>query len=188
MPLTGKVIIIDPGHGSEDSGANVGNIFEKDINLKISLYLEKELERLGATTILTRTEDNDLSTPNARYRKKSDFDNRIKLINESNANMYLSVHLNYLNNSLYSGPQVFYNKDNKELAKLIQNALNKYTKENREVKNIPKDTYMYSKLKVPGVLIECGFLSNPKERAKLVNEEYQKLIAKAISEGVLEYY
>ena len=188
MPLTGKVIIIDPGHGSEDSGANVGNIYEKDINLKISLYLEKELGRLGATTILTRTEDNDLSTPNARYRKKSDFDNRIKLINESNANMYLSVHLNYLNNSLYSGPQVFYNKDNKELAKLIQNALNKYTKENREVKNIPKDTYMYSKLKVPGVLIECGFLSNPKERAKLVNEEYQKLIAKAISEGVLEYY
>ncbi len=188
MPLTGKVIIIDPGHGSEDSGANVGNIYEKDINLKISLYLEKELGRLGATTILTRTEDNDLSTPNARYRKKSDFDNRINLINNSNADMYLSIHLNYLKDSLYNGPQVFYNNDNKIIADSIQKSLNKYTNNNRKIKTIPNNTYMYSKLKVPGVLIECGFLSNPKERAKLVNEEYQKLIAKAISEGVLEYY
>ena len=181
-------VVIDAGHGLEDVGANIGNIYEKDINLKISLYLEKELSRLGASVILTRNDDYDLSVPNARYRKKSDFDNRIKLINESNADMYLSIHLNYLNNSLYSGPQVFYNKDNKELAELIQKSLNKYTNENRKIKNIPQNTYMYSKLKVPGVLIECGFLSNTKERNKLTNKEYQKLISKAISEAILEYF
>ncbi len=188
MPLTGKTIIIDVGHGLEDSGANVGKIYEKDINLQISLKLEKELGSLGANVILTRDADYDLSAPNARYRKKSDFDNRIKLINNSNADIYLSIHLNYLNDSRYSGPQVFYNNDNKQLAESIQTSLNNFTKKDREVKTIPKDTYMYNKLKVPGVLIECGFLSNAKERSLLTNEEYQREIAASISKGVLAYF
>lgn len=188
MPLMGKTIVIDVGHGLEDSGANVGKIYEKDINLQISLFLEKELGKLGANVILTRDGDYDLSTPNARYRKKSDFDNRIKLINNSDADIYLSIHLNYLNDSRYSGPQVFYNSDNKMLAESVQKSLNNLTKSERKIKQIPKDTYMYSKLKIPGVLIECGFLSNAKERSLLTNEEYQKKIAKAISLGVLEYF
>ena len=188
MPLTGKTIIIDVGHGLEDSGANVGKIYEKDINLQISLKLEKELGSMGANVILTRDADYDLSTPNARYRKKSDFDNRIKLINNSNADIYLSIHLNYLNDYRYSGPQVFYNNDNKKLAESIQTSLNNFTKKDREVKTIPKDTYMYNKLKVPGVLIECGFLSNAKERSLLTNEEYQREIAASISKGVLAYF
>lgn len=188
MPLTGKTIVIDVGHGLEDSGANVGKIYEKDINLQISLYLEKELGKLGANVLLTRDGDYDLSNPNARYRKKSDFDNRIKLINNANADIYLSIHLNYLNDSRYSGPQVFYNNDNKMLAESVQKSLNNLTKSEREIKQIPKDTYMYSKLKIPGVLIECGFLSNVKERSLLTSEDYQKKIAKAISLGVLEYF
>ena len=188
MPLTGRTIVIDVGHGMEDSGANIGNIYEKDINLQISLYLEEELGALGANVLLTRDGDYDLSGPNARYRKKSDFDNRIKLINESNADIYLSIHLNYLTDTRYKGPQVFYNNDNKDLALSIQNSLNNYTKTDREIKTIPKDTYMYSKLKVPGVLIECGFLSNYEERKLLTTKEYQKEIAKAISLGVVEYF
>ena len=84
MPLTGKIIVIDPGHGLEDPGTNYGNVYEKNINLSIGLFLEKELGSMGAEVILTRDGDYDLSTPNAKYRKKSDFDNRIKLINESN--------------------------------------------------------------------------------------------------------
>ena len=188
MPLTGKTIVIDVGHGLEDSGANVGKIYEKDINLQISLFLEKELGSKGANVILTREGDYDLSAPNARFRKKSDFDNRIKLINTSNADIYLSIHLNYLSDSRYSGPQVFYNNDNKNLAEKIQKSLNAFTKSERDVKQIPKSTYMYSKLKIPGVLIECGFLSNAKERSLLTNEDYQKKIANAICEGVLEYY
>lgn len=188
MPLTGKTIIIDVGHGLEDSGANIGNIYEKDINLQISIFLEQELSALGANVILTREGDYDLSTPNARFRKKSDFDNRIKLINNSDADLYLSIHLNYLNDSRYSGPQVFYNKENKILAETIQKSLNDFTKQSRDIKTIPKNTYMYNKLNIPGVLIECGFLSNYKERNLLIKKEYQKEIARAISKGVQEYY
>lgn len=188
MPLTGKTIIIDPGHGAEDVGANYLKVYEKDITLKISLYLEEILASKGATIILTRDADYDLSKPNANYRKKSDFDNRIKLINESNADVYLSIHLNYLGNPKYYGPQVFYNKNNKLLAEKIQLTMNKYTNSNREIKKIPSDTYMYSKLNIPGVLIECGFLSNSIERNLLQKGEYQKKIAQAISEGLLEYF
>lgn len=188
MPLTGKTIVIDPGHGAEDPGTSYGNLYEKDINLNISLYLEKELGKLGAKVLLTRDGDYDLSTPNANYRKRSDFDNRIKKINNSNADLYLSIHLNYLNDFSYSGPQVFYNKENKELAEVVQVNLNKISNGTRDIKKIPTNTYMYNKLKVAGLLIECGFLSNSKERNLLKTEEYQKKIARAISLGVLEYF
>ena len=187
MPLTGKVIVIDPGHGKEDPGTSYGKVYEKDINLAISLYLEKELGSLGAEVILTRDDDYDLSSPNAVYRKKSDFDNRIKLINESNANLYISIHLNYLSDSRYYGPQVFYAND-KKLAETIQNVMNYDLKGNRKVKKIPNDTYMFNKLKVNGVLIECGFLSNPNERSLLQKKNYQQKIAKSITKGIIEYF
>ncbi len=188
LPLTGRTIIIDPGHGAEDAGTSYGNIYEKDINLQVSLYLEEELSKLGATIILTRDGDYDLSTPNANYRKKSDFDNRIKLINESKADMYLSIHMNYLNDYSYSGPQVFYLKENEKIAKTLQDSLNKFSKGAREIKNIPSDTYMYKKLTIPGVLIECGFLSNSKERNLLTTKDYQRGLAKSISLGIMEYF
>ena len=88
MPLSGKIIIIDPGHGGKDPGTISESIYEKDINLKISKALEIELSQSGATVIMTRDDDYDLSKPNARWRKKSDFDNRIKLINNSKATIY----------------------------------------------------------------------------------------------------
>jgi len=188
MPLTGKKIIIDPGHGAEDPGTSYGNLYEKDINLSISLYLEKILGSLGAEVLLTRNGDYDLSSPNALYRKKSDFDNRIKMINESNSDIYISIHLNYLSDSAYSGPQVFYNKENENLAKIIQNNLNNYTKGTRKIKKIPQDTYMYNKLQISGVLIECGFLSNPRERNLLKSHDYQKELAKSIAKGILQYF
>ncbi len=188
MPLTGRIVVIDPGHGFKDPGTSYGKIYEKDINLNIALFLEKELGALGANVILTRDGDYDLSIPNASLRKRSDFNNRIKLINESNADMYLSIHLNYLSDASYYGPQVFYNKDNEKLAKVMQKVMNEELKGKREIKKIPSDTYMYSKLNVPGILIECGFLSNGMERNKLITEKYQKKIAKSIAKGVLEYF
>lgn len=138
---------------------------------------------------MTRDEDYDLSTPNAKWRKKSDFDNRIKLINNSKANMYLSIHLNYLSDSSYSGAQVFYNNDtNKEIAAVIQETLNKELNGDREIKKIPSKTYMYSKLEILGVLIECGFLSNEAELNKLKTTEYQQKLAKTITKAVINYY
>lgn len=188
LPLFGKTITIDIGHGGKDPGTVVNNILEKDINLKIGKYLEKELIKKGANVILTRNGDYDLSSPNSYRRKKSDFDNRIKIINNSSASMYVSIHLNYLEQASYYGPQVFYNNitdNNKKIANNMQNILNKKLKTNRKVKLIPEDTYMYSRLNVPGVLVECGFLSNYNEKIKLTSKEYQQKIAKYISEGIV---
>jgi hypothetical protein len=186
--LVGGIIVIDPGHGYLDPGTSYENIYEKDINLNISLYLKEKLESNGATVYMTRDGDYDLSTPNAIYRKKSDFDNRINLINNSNADIYLSIHLNYLSDFKYYGPQVFYNGKNIYFANIMQDVLNKGLNSNRKIKNIPKDTYMYSKLKVNGLLIECGFLSNYEDRQKLITNEYQKKVANLISNGVIKYF
>ncbi|MEG0909614.1 MAG: N-acetylmuramoyl-L-alanine amidase [Bacilli bacterium] len=188
LPLSGKVIVLDAGHGGKDPGTSYGNILEKDINLKIVLELEKELSKNGASVILTRDGDYDLSSPKTSMRKRSDFDNRIKLINESNANMYISIHLNYLSDSAYYGAQVFYNKNNKILGSSIQKFLNDNLKTNRIEKEIPKNTYMYNKLNVKGVLIECGFLSNYNERNLLINKDYQKELAKVIASSIINYY
>lgn len=188
LPLSGKIIVIDPGHGGADPGTSYKDVFEKDLNLKISLYLEGELSRRGASVIMTRDSDYDLSSANAIWRKKSDFDNRIKLINNSNASLYLSIHLNYLSQTEYSGAQVFYNSHNKTLAEIIQNTLNDELNGKRDVKKIPNNTYMYRQLKIDGVLIECGFLSNYKERELLQTEEYQQKIASTIAEAITKFY
>ncbi len=189
LPLSGKVIIIDPGHGGADPGTTKDNIYEKDINLAISKYLELELAKVGASVILTRDGDYDLSYPNAKWRKKSDFDNRIKIINSNEADLYISIHLNYLSNSSYSGAQVFYNNDtNKEIAMVIQETINKELNNDREIKKIPSKTYMYDKLTTSGVLIECGFLSNPPELNKLKTSTYQQKIAVVIKNGIINYY
>jgi len=137
---------------------------------------------------MTRESDYDLSSANAYWRKKSDFDNRIKLINESDADLYLSIHLNYLDDAKYYGAQVFYNKDNDKLALLVQESLNKHLISDRSVKKIPTNTYMYSKLNVEGLLIECGFLSNYKERNLLNTSAYQQKIASTIAEAISKYY
>ena len=185
-PLSGKVVVLDAGHGGVDPGTVVGDIYEKDINLKIAMYLKSEFEQSGAQVIMTRSGDYDLGTPNATYRKKSDFDHRIKIINHSQATYYLSVHLNYLSLSSYSGPQVFYSsvkEENETIAVHLQEYLNFKLNGTREVKKISNTIYMYSKLNVPGVLIECGFLSNANERHKLLDDNYLKEFAKYVVES-----
>ena len=187
FPLLGKTIYLDAGHGGVDNGATVNNVHEKDLNLQMVYKLKETLTSAGATVLLTRKDDNDISNPNALYRKKSDFDNRIKLINNSNADLYISIHQNIYQNKKYSGPQVFYVKDNQKLAEIIQNTLNKYLNTKRKVKTI-NNTYMYKLLKKKGILIECGFISNDNERYKLKTEEYQLKLSKIITEGIITYY
>ena len=98
------------------------------------------------------------------------------------------LHLNYLNNTKYYGPQVFYNGKNIYLANIIQKELNNNLNTSRKVKLIPKETYMYSKLKISGVLIECGFLSNEEERNKLITTNYQQKFAKIVASGIVKYF
>lgn len=99
----------------------------------------------------------------------------------------MSIHLNYFNNSIYKGAQVFYNKkfeENEVFAKNIQEKLNK----ERKIKLLDTKLYMYNKLKIPGVLIECGFLSNPTDRANLQNSEYIKKMSQSIIEAIIKTY
>ena len=185
--LSGKYIIIDPGHGSKDNGTYYNDILEKDLNLSISKILEQELIKKGASVSLLREDDYDLSSPNSKRRKRSDFNNRIDFINKSNADIYLSIHINYLDNNKYSGSQVFYYGDNnKELANTIQMYLNKINTP-RSIKVMPR-VYMYNKLNIKGVLIECGFISNNKDRNNLIKSDYQQLLAKTITDALIDYF
>ena len=187
LPLSGKLIIIDVGHGAKDIGTSYNDINEKDLNLSISKKLELALIKNGASVILTREDDYDLSSPNANRRKRSDFDNRIKLINSSSANMYLSIHINNLEDKSYSGAQVFYyGENNKRLAETIQKELNTIAYP-RGIKKMP-NVYMYKQLKITGVLIECGFISNDNEREKLQTDEYQQQLANIIVKSIIKYY
>lgn len=188
LSLQGRVVAIDCGHGGMDPGSLYNDIYEKDITLSIGKYLEKYLSEMGATVIMTRTSDNDLSNGVKNHRKKADFDERIKIINQKIVDMYVSIHLNYLTDTRYYGAQVFYNKNNEELAKSIQEYLNNNTNTDREVKKIPTSTYMYDKLNTNGVLVECGFLSNATERSKLVTKEYQSKFAKILAQAISHYY
>lgn len=181
--LDNMTIIIDPGHGSSDKGTSYKDIYEKDINLNISKKLKIELERFGANIILTREGDYDLSTPNASFRKKSDFNNRIKLINEANPNLVISIHQNYYKDNKYNGTQIFY-KGNKELAEYLQKNIN----EKRLPKPISNSLYMYNKINTDTLLIECGFLSNETDRKNLTNENYQNKYTKELANYIAEYF
>ena len=145
-PLIGKIVYLDAGHGGVDPGAFYENVYEKDINLEITLKLRDNLEKLGATVYLTRNDDYDLSNPNANLRKRSDLGNRAKMINDSNANLYLSIHLNSMANTKWSGAQVFYddiNEKNIDIANKFQKYFNKYLNSDRKVSEI-NNLYMYN--------------------------------------------
>lgn len=187
--LSGKVIYVDAGHGGVDPGAVYKDIKEEDINLKISIKLKEILEKRGALVYMTRTGDYDLSTPNVFLRKRSDLFNRSQLINTSDCDLYISIHLNADISTNWSGAQTFYDKNNKEnemLAKYIQESLKKKVETNREYKQIDNQ-YMYKNTKKPGVLVEVGFLSNANERYLLKQDLYQYKLVNAIADGIEKY-
>lgn len=189
MPLIGKIIYLDAGHGGIDPGATYKDINEKDIALAITLKLEEALNKKGAIVYLTRRTDTDLADVNATYRKRSDLGKRAKLINESDCELYLSLHLNSYPSTKWAGAQVFFttkNDSNKIIAEFIQNELKEKMNTNREFKEI-KNMYMYDRISKPGVLIEVGFLSNTNDRNNLLNEKYQEKLVMAITDGVIKY-
>lgn len=190
LPLLGRVIYLDPGHGGVDPGSIYKNIYEKDINLEICKKLSKKLTELGAVVYMTRYGDYDLSRINYGERKKSDLNNRATIINSSGADMYISIHLNSVSSNTWHGAQVFYddvNDSNLEIANLFQERFKKYLNSKREVKEI-KTMLLNRKVTIPGVLIEVGFLSNSNDRYLLRQSWYQEKVANNISEVLIEYY
>lgn len=187
-PLLNKKIYLDAGHGGKDPGAYYKDIYEKDINLKIVLKLKEKLESLGGIVYLTRDNDYDLSTKGVKRRKKSDLYNRAELINNSDVDIYLSIHLNSSNYSSWKGAQVFYddiNDENKKIAEIFQKRFNKYLNSDKKIKEM-NTLYMYKNINKPGVLLELGFLSNPYERNLLTKDYYQNKIVDTLINSLLE--
>lgn len=190
LPILGNVIYLDPGHGGVDGGAQYKDIYEKDINLSIALKLEKELSALGAIVYLTRDGDYDLSVPNAVHRKRSDLSRRSNIINNSNCDLFLSIHLNSESSGTWRGPQVFYddnNQENKNIALLFQQIINKKLSGKREMKQA-EDLYLQKRIKRPGILVEVGFLSNANDRYLLKSEEYQQKVATVLKDATILYF
>lgn len=190
LELFGKVIYIDPGHGGIDPGAMYKNIKEKDINLKISKVLEKLLTEEGAIVYLTRYDDYDLAVPNTINRKRSDLSRRGNIINRSGCDLYLSIHLNSDVSSKWQGAQVFYNNKNEKnflLAQSIQTEFKQKLYSKRKIKQ-DNEYYLHKRTIYPGVLIEAGFLSNPNDRYKLMQEEYQIKLSRSIIDGIKNYF
>ncbi len=190
LPLLGKVIYIDPGHGGKDPGAVVNDLYEADLNLEISLKIQKELEKNGAIVYLTRYGDYDLAVKNAINRKRSDLSRRANIINRSQADIYLSIHLNSDISFKWKGAQAFYdtvNDKNEIIANIMQEQFKKDLNSDRQYKQI-SNHYLYNRVNIPGVLLEVGFISNINERYLLKQESYQKKIALSIKDGLIIFF
>ena len=196
LPVSNKVIVLDAGHGSPDGGAESANgVHEDDINLSITLKVQSLLEQSGATVILTRSDENgiyDLDKKTLKEKKVSDIKNRVKIGNESSADMFVSIHLNKIPQSQYWGWQTFYRKNDensKKIADCIQNSLKTtIQKENNRVALGIDNIYIVKNVTIPIGIVECGFLSNPEEEKLLQQEEYQDKLAWGIYTGIMDYF
>lgn len=195
LPSTGKVIVIDPGHGGFDPGKlGKSGKDEKHINLAISLYLREYLEQSGSIVIMTREEDVDLYRDDGSNRKMKSIDlsNRKNIVMENKPDAFLSIHANSYPESKYYGAQTFYPKSNEEgkkLAHIIQEELIRVLDNGNNRVPIENDSvYVIKGLDIPTTLIECGFLSNPEEERNLNDQKYQQKIAWAIYVGLQKYF
>ncbi|MBV1817593.1 N-acetylmuramoyl-L-alanine amidase CwlD [Clostridium cochlearium] len=191
-----KIVLIDPGHGGIDGGAVSQNgTIEKHINLSIGIKLKDELSKLGYKVIMTREEDKGLYSDNGTVRQKKveDLNKRCEMREKSKCDIFISIHLNTFPQSKYYGAQVWYsdNEESHKLASILQNNFRKYVdEENKRQEKPAKGQYkiLRDDNNIPSVIVECGFISNPKEEEKLKDEEYQKLIAETIGKSVDDYF
>lgn len=194
-PISNHTIILDAGHGNPDGGAtgNDGSI-ESDLNLSLVLKLQNLLEGSNCTVILTRSDENGIYETNSntiREKKVSDMKNRVEIANNSNAEMFVSIHMNKLEQTQYSGWQTFYknqDEDSKKIAENIQISLNNFLKKqnSRTIKSI-SGIYLTKNVTIPLVLVECGFLSNEEENKLLQTDSYQDELAWSIYIGLMDY-
>lgn len=168
---------------------------EQATNLAIVLKLQNLLEQSGATVILTRSDSNgvyELDKESIRAKKVSDIKNRVYIGNNNDADIYVSIHLNYFEQSKYSGWQTFYqskSEKSRNLSQVIQVELNNnFDKKNNRKPMAIKDVYIMERIQVPAVIVECGFLSNKEEEILLSKESHQQKIAWGIYMGIQKYF
>lgn len=177
-----------PAHGGFDPGkVGVNKSLEKDINLAISKKLSEILASNGYTVYMTRTEDVALCQGDERSKKLADMKNRVAMIEEKAPSLVVSIHQNSFSAGT-KGAQVFYHTksvEGKRLAGILQQSIREAVgDDNHRVEKANDSYYMLRKVSCPLVIVECGFLSNPKEEALLQDEKYQKKMAQGIAEGI----
>lgn len=186
-------IIIDAGHGGVDGGAvSCTGVSESQINLEISLRLNDLFHLLGIQTVMIRDMDKSVYTEGETIaaKKVSDIKERVRIANTTPKAIYLSIHQNHFSDPQYRGAQVFYNaqEGSRELAEYMQGTMRKYLDaDNKRQCKKTSGIYLMEHINCPGILIECGFLSNPGEEAKLRDSGYQKKLCCVISSVTAQY-
>ncbi|MCK9443343.1 MAG: N-acetylmuramoyl-L-alanine amidase CwlD [Tissierellaceae bacterium] len=196
LPISNKIIGIDPGHGGVDPGAvGTSGIKEDKINLQIAKNLKRLIEQSGGIVILTRNTDDGLYSDDAktlRQMKNEDLRKRKEIIDNSGCEIFVSIHLNSFTRSNYYGAQTFYRKGSEEgerLAYIIQDELrNILDKDNKREPQERDDVYLLNEIEIPSTLVECGFLSNKEEELLLDTPIYQEKIAWSIYIGIMNYF
>ena len=191
-----KVILIDPGHGGIDGGAkSKAGTIEKDINLQISLKLRDNLEEKGYKVYMTRDEDEGLYQKGntIKEKKREDLNRRVQMKKETDCDIFVSIHQNMFPQSKCYGAQVWYasNENSYNLATVVQESIKESVKDNnKRVAKPAAEAYLILRDKYEGasILVECGFLSNPDEEARLKSDEHQNLIVEGISNGIDKYF
>ena len=184
-----KVVVLDSGHGGDDPGKiGVNQAKEKDVNLKIAKKIKKRMEKQGWKVVMTREKDVMLGDPEAGNKKIHDMKARVELINKTMPQAAVSIHQNSYQDEQIHGAQVFYyshSEEGKRMAEVMQKALLAADEENTRQAKANDTYYLLKRTEVPTIIVECGFLSNPEEAAKLIDPEYQKKLADAITEGII---
>ena len=186
-----KVIIVDPGHGGFDPGKpGINGEDEIDLNLKIALKLRDYLEQSGAMVVMTRTTDNDVDGMEGVKHKSKDMAQRKQMA--ADGDIVVSIHQNSFSQPSVRGAQAFYSKKSehgKALATLIQRSIkeNADTENRREAKS-NANYYVLKAIEIPSVIVECGFLTNSEEEAKLNDDLYQDKMAWSIYLGIVRYF
>ena len=191
--LSGKVIIIDAGHGGIDPGANRPGILEKNVNLAVAILVKNNLEQHNAKVILSRSGDIDLSddcdNETIRGRWRRDLSARVELVDEHQADLFISIHANVSTSAKRQGAEVFFSaksEASKVLAEYLQTTLNALKNTNTQA--AVADYFVLRRNKIPAALIELGYMTNPQEKKLLIDPRYQYQLSDAIAKGILDYY
>lgn len=187
-------VVLDPGHGGIDGGAQANGVTEKDVNLAIALNLRDLLSAQGFRVIMTREDDRSIHDPGITQiarQKRSDLHNRLQILEDQPDAILVSIHQNKFEQSSSQGAQVFFGPNNptsEVLAQSIQQAFVELLQpqNERQIKRAENNLFLLYEAKAPAVMVECGFLSNPEEAALLSQEPYQKQVAFAVMTGILQ--
>ena len=190
-PKTQYTFVIDAGHGGRDGGA-VGSsgVTESELNLKYAKELKSLCEDFGIGVVMTRSDMNGLYDESAPNKKKSEMERRKNIINTSNADLMISIHMNSFPLPSSSGAYVFYANGSDEgysLAKSVQTSLCQSFDNAREYVSVG-DYFVLNYSSIPSVLVECGFLSNPQEEANLKSDDYCQKFCYSLLVGILSYF